>query len=153
MPDLEELIKTYKQKITASKEEEKYKNEVIEPNVNEIFNKSFKDVFKTIIETLNQKVNSNVISYKLESKNRFSIEGKFHRIIFQIGKTEIINSMISVNIIPLCIWKGVTKHLGPISFIKDLETDCLKWDLPVRSVESYAKILLGKLAEDEDFYM
>ncbi len=152
MVDLEDLVETYKQKIAADNGE-KYKNEVIEPRLTEIFNRDFAAIFNNIIDIINSKVNSTVINFKPEGKNRFSIEGKFHRIIFQKGKTEIIGNMAGVNIIPLCIWKGVTKHLGPIAFVKDLESDKIEWDLPVNSTEDYVKSILGKLAEDEDFYM
>ncbi len=153
MVSLEELVETYKQKFSDSKQEEQYKNEVIEPEIIKIFNEQFSKIFKNIIEIINQKLNQNVINYKSEGKNRFSIEGKFHRIIFQKGKTEIINNLVCVNIIPLCTWKGVTKHLGPISFVKDPENNRIEWDLPVGSVEVYVKTLLGKIAEDEDLCM
>lgn len=152
MHDLEELLETYKQKLMYE-QHDKQLAESVEITAGEIFNKNFSEVFSNIIETINKKLNVNVINYKSESKNRFSIEGNFHRIIFQKGKVEKLDNIINVNIIPLCIWKGVTKHLGPISFVKNLETDKLKWNLPEDSVEIYVKTLLGKLADDEDFYM
>jgi|GEM_PF-5029381 len=153
MAELEELVKTFKKKVDVAKTDEKYKNEVITPQVTEVFNREFMEVFRNITETVNQKVNANVINFKPEGKTKFSIEGKFHRIIFQKGKTDVIEHVVSVNIIPICIWKGVTKHLGSISFVKGLETEKVEWDLPAASVEDYTKRLLGNLAEDEDFYM
>ena len=153
MVDIEDLVETYRKKVAAAEETQKYRMETITPQVTEIFNKSFMEIFRDIAETVNEKVNTTVINFKSEGKNRFSIEGRFHRIVFQKGKIEIIDDMVSVNIIPLCVWKGVTKHLGPISFVKDLVTGMIKWDLPVSSVEEYTKNLLGKLAEDENLEM
>ncbi len=153
MVDIDDLVETYKKKVAQVKEAENYKLEIIEPEAARIFDEGFMQVFRNIADVVNQKVSSNVINFKTEGKNRFSIEGRFHRITFQKGKTEIIEQMINVNIIPLCVWKGVTKHLGPISFIKNFEDDKVEWDLPATSVEEYTKRLFRKLAEDEDFYM
>ena len=94
-----------------------------------------------------------MINFKQEGKSRFYIEGRFHRIIFQRGKFEKIDNLINVNIIPLCMWKGVTKHLGPISFVKNIENGLIECDLPDESVEEYTKCILSNLTEDEDFYM
>src|SRR6056297_547616 len=153
MVDIDDLVETYKKKVAQVKEAENYKLEIIEPEVARIFDKDFMQVFQNIADAVNHKVNSNVINFKTEGKNRFSIEGRFHRITFQKGKIETIDRMVNVNIIPLCVWKGVTKHLGPISFIKNLENNKIEWDLPATSVEEYTKRLFRKLAEDEDFYM
>lgn len=153
MVDIEELVETYKEKIIRTEESERYDKEVIVPQVARIFTDEFMGVFEKISQTINQQIKTTVIKFKPEGHTRFSIEGRFHRVIFQRGKIEALDNIIYVNIIPLCIWKGVTKHLGPICFAKNLETGSIEWDLPTTSVEEYTKIILGKLAEDEDFYM
>lgn len=153
MVDIQDLVETYKQKVSEAQEAESHKKEVIEPVLLQIFNENFLGVFKDIINRLNEKVNSNVINLRVEGKNRFTIEGRYHRVTFQKGKTDIIENIANANIIPLCVWRGVTKHLGPISFLRNFETEVLEWDLKASSPEEYAKKLLRKLAEDEDFYM
>lgn len=151
MVDIEDLAEKFKNKLTFVKEMENYQNNIVEPIVNTIFTEEFADIFKTIAESLNEKLQFNAVNYKSEGKNRFFIEGRFHRIIFQKGKIEILDNVIKTTIIPIYIWKGVTKHLMPLSFTINPDSHNIKWsfDLP----ENYAKNLFSKLVDDDDFFM
>ena len=150
MIDIEDLAEKFKNKLTLAKETEEYKNTVIEPVVNKIFNEEFAGIFQTITESLNKKLQCNAVNFKSEGKNRFFIEGRFHRIIFQKGKIEIPDNVIKTTIIPLYIWKGVTKHLTPISFTINPDSHDIKWSFD--SPENYAKNLFSKLVDDDDFF-
>jgi len=151
MVDIEDLTEKFKTKIALEKETENYKNTIVEPIVNKIFNEEFAEIFKNIAETLNKKLGFNIVNFKSEGKNRFFIEGRFHRIIFQKGKIEILNDIVITTIIPLYIWKGVTKHLKPILFTINPNSDNIKWSFD--SLEDYAKNLFSKLVDDDDFFM
>lgn len=151
MVDIEDLVEKFKNKLALVKETENYKTTIVEPVVNTIFNEEFADIFKTIAESLNEKLECNAVNFKSEGKNRFFIEGRFHRIIFQKGKIEILDNVVNTTIIPLYIWKGVTKHLTPILFTINPDSHDIKWNL--NSLEDYAKNLFSKLVDDDDFFM
>lgn len=151
MVNIEDLVEKFKTKLALAKETEEYKNTVVEPVVNTIFNEEFAGIFRTITETLNEKLQVNTVNFKSEGKNRFFIEGRFHRIIFQKGKIEILDNVVNTTIIPLYIWKGVTKHLTSILFTINSDSYDVKWSFD--STEEYAKNLFSKLVDDDDFFM
>ena len=153
MVDIEDLVEKFKTKITLVQETENYKTNIVEPIVNKIFNEKFSDSFKNISESLNEKLEFNAVNFKAEGKNRFFIEGRFHRIIFQKGKIEILDNNITVNIIPIYVWKGVIKHLKLISFIINSDLQDITWDIQFNSPEDYAKSIFSKLIDDDDFLM
>ena len=151
MVDIEDLVEKFKAKLAFVKKTENYKNEIVEPIVNTIFNEEFADVFQNISEALNEKLGLNEINFKSEGKTRFFIEGRFHRIIFQKSKIEILENFVKTTIIPIYIWKGITKHLSPISFTINSSSHDIKWSFALP--EHYAKNLFSKLIDDDDFFM
>lgn len=153
MTDIEQLVEKFRTKLLTAQKAEKYRNEVITPLVNKIFNEDFARVFENLANEINARLNSKVVSFNMESKARFVIQGKYHRIYFQKGKVDLINEIINVNIIPIYIWKGVTRHLGPVSISVNPACGEIKWDMPHNNVEEYSKDLFGKLVDDEDFSM
>lgn len=153
MADVEYLVEKFRTKLLAAQEMEKYKTEVISPLVGKIFIDQFAGVFQNLTDEINSKVGSRVITFISEGKNRFTIEGLHHRIIFQKGKIEVFDSRAVLNIIPIYVWKGVTKHLGPISIVIDPNTEETKWDIPFGNTVDYSKDLFSKLVDDEDFSM
>ncbi len=68
-------------------------------------------------------------------------------------KIEVLDKVVSLSIIPIYIWKGVSKHLGPITAFINIENSAINWDIPHDSVEEYSKVLFSKLVEDIDFSM
>ena len=153
MTDVEHLVDKFRTKLLAAQEMEKYKTEIVLPLVSRIFTDQFAGIFQNLTDEINLKVGSRVITYISEGKNRFTIEGLHHRIIFQKGKIEVFDGRAVLNIIPIYIWKGVTKHLGPISIIVAPNAEEINWDIPFGSVVDYSKDLFGKLVDDEDFSM
>jgi len=151
MVDIEDLVKKFKTKFALAKETENYKNTIVEPVVNKIFNEEFAEIFKNIAESLNEKLGFNAVNFKYEGKNRFFAEGRFHRIIFQKGKIEILDDIVITTIIPIYVWKGVTKHLKPVLCTINPDLDDIKWSFD--SPENYAKNLFSKLVDDDDFFM
>lgn len=153
MANIDNLVKKFRAKFVLAPETENYKNNVVEPIVNKIFSEEFSEIFKTISESLNEKLGFNAVNFKTEGKTRFFVEGRFHRIIFQKGKTEILDNVITTTIIPLYIWKGVTKHLTPVSFVINPDSRHIKWGFPFNSPEEYAENIFGRFVEDDDFFM
>jgi hypothetical protein len=151
MVDIEDLAEKFKNKLALVKKTENYKNTIVEPIVNKIFNEEFADIFKNISESLNEKLEFNAVNFKSEGRNRFFVEGRFHRIIFQKGKIEIVDNVVNTTIIPLYVWKGVTKHLTPVLFTINPDSQHIKWNF--NSPEDYAKNLFSKLVDDDDFFM
>lgn len=151
MINIEDLVEKFKTKLALVKETENHRNNTVEPIVSTIFTEEFSDIFKYISESLNENLGFNAVNFKSEGKNRFFIEGRFHRVIFQKGKIEILDNIIKTTIIPIYIWKGVTKHLTPISFTINPDSHNVKWDYD--SPERYAKNLFSKLVDDDDFFM
>lgn len=153
MINIDDLAEKFQNKINNSKENEIFKNDVAEPMANKIFLEKFSDIFKNITEALNKKLGINVVNFKSEGKTRFFVEGRYHRIIFQRGNINISKNEISMAIIPIFIWKGVTKHLNQISFSVKDDVKNIKWGVPFDSPEEYAKNLFGKLIDDKDFFI
>ena len=153
MADIDQLVEKFRAKLLVAQEAEKFKNEVVNPLVNKIFNGNFSKVFQCLADELNSKVGAKVITFIPEGKSRFAIEGQFHRVYFQKGKVDVFDNIINAHIIPIYIWKGVTKHLGPISFFVDPDNEEIKWDIPFESLEDYSSDLFGKLVDDVDFSM
>lgn len=151
MINMQQLIEKYKAKLLKENEQARYQNEKINEVTNHLFIQDFSKNFQNIAEEINQNIGSKILSFQSEGKNRFIIEGKFHRVYFQKGKVEINNNILILNIIPICVWKGVTKHLGPISVYKNIETNETKWDITSDSPKKYAMNLFEKLIEDVDF--
>lgn len=153
MSNIDELIAKFRQKMLVSKETEQFKEETAKPLADKVFNDDFTEKFKNLTDKINESIGSKIISFISEGKNRFVIEGQYHRVYFQKSKLEIENNLIVVNIIPILIWKGVTKHLGPISYYIDYFKNKTSWDIPLNSVEEYSQNLFSKLVDDEDFSM
>lgn len=153
MANIDNLAEKFKAKFVLTTEAENYKNNIVEPVINKIFSEEFAEIFKTISESLNEKLGFNAVNFKTEGKTRFFVEGRFHRIIFQKGETKILENIIKTTIIPICIWKGVTKHLAPVSFTVNPDSHNIKWDFSFSSPEKYAENVFGRLVEDDDFFM
>jgi hypothetical protein len=149
--NLDEIVDKFKNRLLATQEAEKFKSEIVEPLVEEGFKEKFIKKFENITETINQKVGSQVIKTHQEDKNKYIVEGLYHRVYFQKSNTDVIDNKAYTSIIPIYVWKGVTKHLGPISLIINTETREVKWDIPFGSVEKYAGELFQGFAEDKDF--
>lgn len=153
MADVEQLIEKFRAKLLLEQEAEKHRNEIVIPLVNKVFVENFTKIFQNLADEINNQLGFKVVTFQTEGKNRFVIEGQYHRIYFQKSKIDILENFINVNIVPIYIWKGVTKHLGPISLIIDSNTEEIKWDISSRSVEEYSKELFSKFVDDEDFFM
>jgi len=151
--DFDKLVEKFKTKIKINEEKQRYLNDVVNPMVDKYFKENFVQTFSDLITELNQRVGSTVITFTLESKNRYVIQGLYHRILFQKSNVDVMENIISVDIVPIYIWKGVTKHLGPISMFINPETQEVKWDLPDEDIKNYALSLFNNLVEDEDFSM
>lgn len=149
--NIDEIVEKFKERLLATKEAEKFRNEVIEPLVNKVFEEDFIKVFEEVAETINNKVGTDIIKHYSEGDNKYYIEGSYHKIYFQKSNIDIIENVAYVNIIPIYIWKGVTKHLGPISFVVNINTKQIKWDLPLDNIGTYAKKLFSGFVEDKDF--
>ena len=153
MTSMEQLVEKFKEKLFVSSATEKYKNEIVLPLVSRIFNEKFVMVFENLANELNSQLNFNAVSFQTEGKVRFILEGRYHRIYFQKGKVDILDDFVTVSIIPIYIWKGVTKHLKPVSFFLNLNNEEIKWNISFDNVEDYSKSLFCKLVDDEDFFM
>ncbi len=153
MSEIDELVEKFRSKLLKEQECQKYKDEVATPVINKIFNENFVSVFKNLSEELNNKLGAQVIGFQQEGTNRFTIQGKYHRVIFQRGKVEFAGGIINVSIIPVYIWKGVTKHLGPISIIINPETSYFEFDLSSDNIKVYSKNLFSNLVDDNDFFV
>jgi hypothetical protein len=149
--NLDEIVEKFKDRLVATKEAEKFRKEVIEPFVEDVFEKEFIQTFNNIASAINEKVGTEVIRSYIESKNKYVIEGLYHRVFFQLSSIDIITQTAYVNIIPVYVWKGITKHLGPISLILNTETQTFKWDIPYNSIENYASKIFKGFTEDKDF--
>jgi hypothetical protein len=152
MIEMKQLIEKFKSKL---KEEgnSAYKNDDVRIAVNKAFIDEFAKVFELIVNEINTKLDIKLLSFQLEGKSRFIVEGRYHRIYFQKGKIDYENEIISLNIIPICVWKGVTKHLGPISAYINQKTFETKWDLSQQTPQIYAMNVFNKLVDDTDFSM
>lgn len=153
MSNIEQLVEKFRKKLLVDQEIERYKTETVNPLVEKSFNNNFAQIFCDLANKINEELGFKVVSYQPEGKNRFIIEGQYHRIYFQKSKIDYLEGTASVHIIPICIWKGVTKHLGPISLFINTNSQEIKWDIPFDNVEEYSKILFSKLVDDEDFFM
>ena len=153
MADFEQIVERFKTKLSISREAHKQDIESLNKVINKEFSENFAQVFYDLSEKINDQVGSNVISFNVETKDRFVIQGQHHRIFFQKSKLEVDSSFASINIIPIYIWKGVTKHMGPITLIINLDDNSVKWDLPSGSIESYTLSLFENLIDDKDFSM
>jgi len=153
MADVEQLVEKFRAKLLLEQEVEKHRNEIVIPLVNKVFVENFTKIFQNLANEINNQLGFKVVTFQSEGKNRFVVEGQYHRIYFQKSKIDIIDNFINVNIVPIYIWKGVTKHLGPISIIIDSDTKGVRWDISSNSVEEYSKDLFSKLVDDEDFFM
>lgn len=152
MIEMKQLIEKFKSKL-QEEDNSIYKNDVVRTAVNKIFVDEFAKIFESIVNEINTMLNVKLLSFQLEGKNRFIVEARYHRIYFQKGKIDSENEMISLNIIPICVWKGVTKHLGSISVYINQKTFETKWALPQETPHLYAMNLFNKLIEDTDFSM
>ncbi len=151
MVDIDKLLEKFKEKNVLEKQENLYENNIIDSTTTQIFTNDFADMFENIISLLNEKIGSRVVNFKPEGKIRFTVEGEYHRIIFQKLQTKVEENTAEIKIIPLCVWKGVTKHLMSVIFYIDLESKKYKYCSSFDTVEEYAKNILGNLAEDKDF--
>ncbi|MEI7474409.1 MAG: hypothetical protein WCK67_06475 [bacterium] len=153
MIDMKQLIEKFKAKLLEEEGNSLYKNESVRNIVNRVFVEEFAKIFESIVNEINNKLNIKLLSYQLEGKSRFIVEGRYHRIYFQKGKIDQNDEVIQLNIIPICVWKGVTKHLGPICAYINQETLQIKWDIPFENPEIYAMDVFNKLVDDTDFSM
>ncbi len=153
MSEIDELVEKFRSKLLKEQECQKYRDEVATPIINKIFNENFVVVFQSLSDEINNKLGAQVISFLKEGANRFTIQGKYHRVTFQRGKIEFSGGIINVSIIPVYIWKGVTKHLGPISIIINPETSDFEFDLSSEDIKVYSKKLFSNLVDDSDFFM
>lgn len=149
--NIDQIVEKFKDRLVATKEAESFRKEVVEPLSEAIFKETFVKIFDNIAKSINSKVGTEVIKTLPENKNKYIIEGLYHRIIFQRSSPEILGNSAYINIIPIYTWKGVQKHLGPISLIINIETKDHKWDITYDSVESYAKKIFEGFTEDKDF--
>ncbi|MEW6171384.1 MAG: hypothetical protein AB1472_07515 [Candidatus Omnitrophota bacterium] len=149
---IDEIVEKFKSHLIAKNKAEAFFKETIEPKVEKVFQEKFVKAFETIAEAINTKVGSDVIHCYHENKDKFVIEGLYHKIFFQKSQIEIIVAgTVQVNIIPIYAWKGITKHMGPISFILDIENNTVTWDISFDSIEMYATNLFSGFVEDKDF--
>lgn len=153
MVDVEQLVEKYRQKLLIDQEIENYKREVVNPLADKVFFENFANIFSDLVSKINEKLGFKVVSYQQEGKHRFTIEGQFHRIYFQKSKVDYSDKIAGVYIIPIYVWKGVTKHLGPISYFINTDSKEVKWDITYETVEEYSNILFSRLVDDEDFFM
>ncbi|MDD3150712.1 MAG: hypothetical protein PHV68_07735 [Candidatus Gastranaerophilales bacterium] len=153
MSDIDELVQKFKEKIIETEKNEQFKESVVNPLAERVFAKNFLGVFKELALKINEKIGFKVITFLQDNKNRFSVSGQYHRIHFQKCNVEIIENIITVSIIPLYVWKGVSKHFEPISFFINLHDESVSWDIPEGSVDKYCKNLFMKFIEDIDFSM
>jgi len=154
MPNVEKLVEKFRQKLQIDQEIEKYKEETVNPLVDRVFNINFIGVFSNLADEINNKIGIKIINIQPEGKSRFVVQGQHHRIYFQKSKVDISpEGIASTHVIPIYIWKGVTKHLGPITFFINVNSQEVKWNIPFESPENYSEILFSKLVEDEDFFM
>jgi len=151
--EFNELVEKFKTKLKITQETQKYKDEVILPLINEIYDSEFVNVFNNLVDDLNERVGSKVVGFNADSKNRFTVEGMYHRLIFQKSRIEIYENLVSLNIVPLYIWKGTTKHIGIITMFLNPETNEVKWEIPFNNVKDYAIKLFDGLINDVDFGM
>ena len=149
--NIDEIVLKFKERLVATKEAEKFRNEVVEPLVDAIFREDFINTFDSFSETINKSVGNEVIKHYIEDNNRYVIEGMYHKIYFQKSHVEIVGNNAYVNIIPVYVWKELTKHLGPISLIVNVETRDFKWEIQFESIKSYATKVFAGLIDDKDF--
>lgn len=153
MTDIDELVQKFKNKLESAQRTEKIKEEFAIPATNNLFENGFATVFKELSQKICYSVGYDVVTFAAEGKSRFVLSGQFHRIYFQKGKIEVLDKVVSLSIIPIYIWKGVSKHLGPITAFVNIENSSINWDIPHETVEEYSKVLFSKLVEDIDFSM
>lgn len=153
MPRVEQLVEKYRKKLLIDEKVEKYKMEIINPLVDKVFSNDFSAVFSNLANEINEKLGFNVITYQQEGKSRFVIQGQHHRIIFQRSKPDVSDGIAGIHIVPIYIWKGVTKHLGPVFFFIEPESGEIKWDISFGNVEDYTAVLFSNLVDDKDFFM
>lgn len=153
LTDFEQVVERFKTKLSISREVHNFDVEELTKIINKEFSEGFAEVFYDLSEKLNNQVGSKVLSFNVETKDRFTIQGPYHRIFFQKSKLETMSNIVSVNIIPIYVWKGVTKHMGPITLLINMENNEIKWDISTKTVEQYAISLFDKLIDDKDFSM
>lgn len=149
--NIDGIVEKFKDRLLATKEAEKFRNEIVEPLIERVFAENFIKTIDNIGDQINNKVGTQVVKCYSEDKDKYVIEGLYHKVYFQKANTDIIGTSAYVNIIPIYSWKGATKHLGPISLIINTENNETKWDIPFESIENYAKKLFSGFAEDKDF--
>lgn len=153
MSGVEQLVEKYRKKLLVDEKVEKYKMEIINPLVDKIFSNDFASIFSNLANEINEEIGFTVITYQQEGKSRFVIQGQYHRIIFQRSKPDISDGIAGIHIVPIYIWKGVTKHLSPIFFFIEPESKEIKWDIAFNSTEDYITALFSNLVDDKDFFM
>ncbi len=153
MENFQVVIDRYKAKLDATKIIQVQNSEIVEELTKKAFNDEFAGLFYELAERINKEVGAKVLSYIIETKDRFVLQGQHHRIFFQKGKTEVYDKIATVNIVPIYIWKGVTKHLGPITIVINSETREIKWDIISGCIEDYAIKIFNNLIDDKDFSM
>lgn len=153
LSDIEYIVERFKTKFSVSKNVENYTNQTLLPLTNKIFSENFSDVLKQLVENINKQVGTPVLTFIQETKDRTLVQGQFHRIFFQKNKLELHDNIASVSIIPIYVWKGVTKHLGPITYFVNTDTQEVKWDIQFDTVKHYAINLFNNLVDDKDFSM
>ncbi|OGI03048.1 MAG: hypothetical protein A2104_01900 [Candidatus Melainabacteria bacterium GWF2_32_7] len=153
MSRVEQLVEKYRKKLLVDEKVEKYKMEIINPLADKVFSNDFAGIFCDLASEINDKLGCKIISYQQEGKNRFVIEGQHHRIYFQRSKPDVSDGIAGIHIVPIYIWKGVTKHLSPIFFFIEPDSREVRWDISFGSVEDYITTLFSNLVDDKDFFM